>query len=526
MEGVRRQQLNLTPDGGSGSLLRGSEARFRYLADAAPLLVWMTRADGRLTYVNRRWLEFTGHSMEEQLAGGLYSGVHADDRLRSVERFEEAIAEHAHFSQEMRLQRVDGDFRRLFVTGTPWFDESGAFQGYVGTGVEVITRSSGSFVAIQEHRTDAVERLAGSVAHDFSNLLTAITCSAELLLTSLPDETLREDLETIRQSAERASTLTKQLLAFSGQQVMRPQVIDANVAVQDSERSLRALLGSTIALTFELEPNVGSVKTDPSQLNEILRHLALNGRDAMPTGGVLTVRTSTIDTMGGEFGPMPPLESGAYVRVTVADTGVGMDDETRRRAFEPFFTTKPRAAGRGLGLSTVYGIAVQSGGSVWIDSGPRQGTRVHVYLPRAADEKEPSKASEIEQRPEEDSILLVEDEQVVRALTKRILTQQGYNVLSAASGAEALEIWLEHSRSIRLLITDVVMPMVGGLELVSRLRGSRPDLPVLYVSGYTREATLPLESEVAVTRFLEKPYTVDSLISQVNELLPVKAKTT
>lgn len=523
MQNVSSQFLNLTPVGGSASLVRGSEALFRYLADAAPILVWMTRPDGRLTYVNRRWLEFTGHSLDEQLAGGLWAGVHTDDRARCLEHFEEAIEDHAHFSLEMRLRRVDGEFRRMFVTGTPWFNESGSFQGYIGTGVEVITRSSGSFMAIQEQRTDAVERLAGSVAHDFSNLLTAITCSVELLIGTAREDVERADLDTIRQSAERASTLTKQLLAFSGQQVMRPQVVDANEAVKQSERSLRALLGSSIALTYELDATAGRLKTDPSQLAEVLRHLALNGREAMPNGGVLTVRTMNVETMGGEFGPMPPLESGAYVRITVADTGTGMDDETRRRAFEPFFTTKPRSAGRGLGLSTVYGIVVQSGGSVWIDSGPRQGTRVHVYLPRVAEELPPAKLGTEEAGEKDDAILLVEDEEVVRALTQRILARQGYRVLVASGGSEALQLWLQHASSIKLLITDVIMPVVGGLELVSRIRAARPDLPVLYVSGFTREATLPLESDAATTRFLEKPYTVEGLVNAVRDILGAAA---
>lgn len=506
--------------------MRGSEARFRFIADAAPLLVWMTNAEGQLTYVNRRWLEFTGHSLDEQLAGGLYTGVHQDDRERCIPRFETALAERAHFSQEMRLRRVDGDYRRLFSTGTPWFDESGHFQGYIGTCVEIITRSSGSFSAIQATRSDLVERMAGSVAHDFSNLLTAITCSAELLLAAAgPSDPIRGDLETIRHASDRATALTKQLLAFSGKQVMRSELLDINDVVRDAEPSVRALLGNSVALTMELEHTLGRVRADRSQVAQILRNLALNGRDAMPAGGVLTIRTINVQTMGDEFGPTPALEAGAYVRLTVGDTGVGMDDETRRRAVEPFFTTKARAEGRGLGLSTVYGVVQQFGGSIWIDSGPRQGTRVHVYLPlmeEGAHEVVRPRASGA--LGTLDTVLLVEDEEVVRTISERILRAAGYAVLTARDAEEALTQWQAHAASIRLLVTDVVMPGMDGLELSTKIREARPDLPVLFVSGYTREAALPLDIQGPMTRFLQKPFTIDGLKSTVEEMLGKPAR--
>lgn len=521
MTNVRYPELGVTAAGGSAPPVRGSEARFRFIADAAPLLVWMTDGEGHLTYVNRRWLEFTGHTMEEQLVGGLYTGVHADDRERSIGRFSEAQANRAHFSQEMRLRRVDGEYRRLFCTATPWFDESGAFQGYIGTCVEIITRSSGSFSAIQAHRTDLVERMAGSVAHDFSNLLTAITCAAELLLAAAgPDDPSRIDLQTIHGAADRATALTKQLLAFSGKQVMRSEWLDLNEVVRADEPAVRALLGGSIALTMELESNLGRVRADRAQIAQVLRNLALNGRDAMPTGGVLTIRTINVQTVGDEFGPTPPLETGAYVRLTVADTGVGMDDETRRRAAEPFFTTKARAEGRGLGLSTVYGVVQQSGGSLWIDSGPRQGTRVHVYLPLMAEEgRDVVRPRNSGTFGERDTILLVEDEEVVRAITERILKNAGYTVITARDADEAIALWSTHAQSIRLLVTDVVMPGMDGLELATSIRTARPDLPVLFVSGYTREATLPLDLEGPDTRFLQKPFTIDALVTSVEEML-------
>lgn len=513
--------LSPSPSDQLASSVRGSEARFRFIADAAPLLVWMTDADGHLIYVNRRWLEFTGHSLEEQLGGGLYAGVHPDDRVRCAQAFDAALADRAHFSQEMRLRRVDGEYRRLFSTGTPWFDESGGFQGYIGTCVEIITRSSGSFNAIQAHRADALERMAGDVAHDFSNLLTAITCSAELLLGATKDgEPARADLEMIRQAADRATALTRQLLAYSGKQVMRHELVDLNEVVRAEESGVRALLGGSIALTMELAPALGRVRADRALIAQVLRNLALNGRDAMPAGGVLTIRTMIVQMMGDEFGPTPPLESGAYARLTVADTGTGMDDNTRRRATEPFFTTKARTEGRGLGLSTVSGIVQQSGGSLWIDSGPRQGTRVHVYLPLAEQE------TGIAVRPRNslgtgtiETILLAEDEEVVRAITERILRGAGYAVIPARDADEALAMWQQHAPNIRLLVTDVVMPGMDGVELATRIRETRPDLPVLFVSGYTRERTLPLDLEEPVTRFLQKPFTIDALVFAVHEML-------
>lgn len=521
MSNVDHLFLAGSPGEESSPPVRGSEARFRFIADAAPLLVWMTDAEGHLTYVNRRWLEFTGHSLREQLAGGLYTGVHEDDRARCIPRFETALADRAHLSQEMRLRRVDGEYRRLFSTATPWFDESGTFQGYIGTCVEIITRSSGSHSAIQAARSDLVERMAGSVAHDFSNLLTAITCSAELLLAAAgPSDPNRADLETIRHASDRATALTRQLLAFSGKQVMRSELLDINDVIRDAEPSVRALLGNSIALTMELEHTLGRVRADRSQVAQVLRNLALNGRDAMPAGGVLTIRTINVQTIGDEFGPTPALEAGAYVRLTVGDTGTGMDDETRRRAVEPFFTTKARAEGRGLGLSTVYGVVQQFGGSIWIDSGPRQGTRVHVYLPLVEEESgEVARPRTSGALGTLDAVLLVEDEDVVRSISERILRTAGYAVLTAGDADEALKVWQNHAASIRLLVTDVVMPGMDGLELSTRIREARPDLPVLFVSGYTREATLPLDIQGPMTRFLQKPFTIDALKSTVEEML-------
>jgi two-component system, cell cycle sensor histidine kinase and response regulator CckA len=359
----------------------------------------------------------------------------------------------------------------------------------------------------QSQKMEAVGRLAGGVAHDFNNLLTVINGCADLLLREAPADAQTHELaDEIRRAGEQAAALTKQLLAFGRRQIVAPTVLDLNDVVREVERMLRRLIGEHIELAVELDPAGGRVKADPSLLAQLLMNLAVNARDAMPQGGTLTVRTAQI---------------GDKVVVTVADTGVGMDAATRARIFEPFFTTKPVGEGTGLGLATVHSIVEQAGGAIAVESEPNRGTTFRIELP-ACHDVAPAKATVYVRRADlrsRETILLVEDEDLVRSLARRVLEGRGYQVYAAPCGAEALELFDQLPGRPDLVVTDVVMPGMGGRELAERLRDRQPDLPVLFMSGYTTDDVLRQGIQAEAVHFLQKPFTPDSLARKVRDVL-------
>ncbi|MFL5594407.1 MAG: PAS domain S-box protein [Gemmatimonadaceae bacterium] len=375
----------------------------------------------------------------------------------------------------------------------------------------------------QAQKMEAVGQLAGGIAHDFNNLLTAIRGYSDILMESLaPNDTRREDVGEISKAAERASGLTRQLLAFSRKQILQPRVVNINEVVAGLSSMLRRLIGEDIEMLTRTAPAVGQVAADVGQLEQVLVNLAVNARDAMPKGGRLTLETADVeldDQYGSRHGATVP--AGPYVMLAVSDTGIGMDRETRARVFEPFFTTKETGKGTGLGLSTVYGIVKQSGGFVWVYSEPGQGTTFKIYLPRLTSDAR-SVAPIPELTPESsgnETILLVEDEETVRNLATRILRKQGYTVLSARHGREAEGIAGEYRHDIHLVITDVVMPEMGGRDLAASLGALRPDVPILYVSGYTDDEIIRRGVLEPTMAFIEKPFTANALLRKVREML-------
>jgi PAS domain S-box-containing protein len=373
----------------------------------------------------------------------------------------------------------------------------------------------------QAQKMDAIGQLAGGIAHDFNNLLTVISTSAELAVDSLPpDARAVDDLQEIVRTADRAAQLTKQLLAFGRRQHRELRVMDLNDVLREMQRLLRRVIGADVSLVSDLAPALGMVRADEGQLQQVIINLAVNARDAMPDGGTLTLRTSMMTIRGEEAEHAGVVAPGSYVRISVADTGFGMDAATMVRAFEPFFSTKPTGQGTGLGLAVVYGIVRQSGGNVWIARTDTSGTRVDVCLPvvDAPAEARPARAA-APRTANGQMVLLVEDDDAVRALTQRLLGQLGYRVIAARDGGEALARWQESSQQVELLLSDVVMPGMSGHELAEMLRGDRPDLPIVLMSGYSRDRLSRSVADDHRLRRLDKPFTASELAERLADVL-------
>ncbi|MDQ3427791.1 MAG: response regulator, partial [Gemmatimonadota bacterium] len=428
-------------------------------------------------------------------------------------------------NQLVRIQGSDGSEKTLLSSALPIRRPDGEILGAIVLNQDVTEReaSEATLRLSREHlqharQLDAVGQLAGGIAHDFNNLLTGVLSYCDLLLQELGQgDPLRTDIEQIRHAGKRAATLTRQLLAFSRRQILRPKVLSLNSVVEDLEPMLRQLLGAEVSLAVELDPGLAPVMADPGQLEQVMVNLVVNARDAMPQGGQVTISTANRELHVAE----PGVPAGAYAVLAVRDTGVGMAPSTRARVFEPFFTTKEPGKGTGLGLSSVYGIVEQSGGHITVESSLAEGATFTIYLRKhAGPERSQAKKGQRKTLPlGTETILLVEDETAVRNSARRLLERHGYTVLEARHGVDALRLLEETGRNVDLVLSDVVMPEMGGRELVERLRAERPQLKVIYMSGYTEQAITSGGVLPPRTAFLEKPFTVDQLMRLVRELL-------
>jgi len=501
--------------------LRRSEMNFRSLVTNAPYGICRCDSAGQLLDVNPALLTMLGYSSARDLVGQHLGGLYLDthqwfelaDYLRSAAAFNGLIAE---------WKRKDGIGTVVRVSGRAVSD------GDTGTAFELFAEDVTERRALeqqlrQSQKMEAVGRLAGGIAHDFNNLLMVISGYSEFLLDRLgPDPALRGPAQEIAGAAQRASSLTRQLLAFSRKQMMAPKILDLNEVITENLKMLTRVIGEDIDLVMVPAATLGAVRADAGQIDQVIMNLAVNARDAMPSGGKLTIETSNV-SLDEEYSRFhAPLRPGDYVMLTISDTGMGMDSETQSHIFEPFFTTKgPK--GTGLGLSTVYGIIKQSGGYIWVYSESGKGTTFKIYLPRVPERAESpaavSIAESVATEPGTETILLVEDETNLRYLARQFLEKQGYRVIEAADGAVAMQIAVAHEGMIHLLLTDVIMPGMNGRELAQRISEIRPNTKVLYMSGYTENVIGHNGTLDAGVRLLQKPFTLRELKSKVREVL-------
>jgi two-component system cell cycle sensor histidine kinase/response regulator CckA len=518
----KRCLLTVVKDTTKGRQTEAELGRLNAVVERSKEAVLITDVDGTIAYVNPAFTEITGYTREQALRKNprfLKSGKQDHELYKDL--WDTLLAGKIWHGQ-MTNRRQDGSLYVQDTTIIPVQDNHGEASHFIAIGLDVTAQRKTEGQLRQAQKMETVGRLAGGVAHDFNNLLTVISGFAQLLKEGLEtDSPLLAYCEEVIKAGGRAAGLTRQLLAFSRRQLLAPQVLNLNLVVADMEKMLRRLIGEDIELVTVPRDNLGSVKADRGQIEQVIVNLAVNARDAMPQGGKLTVETANV-TLDESFAKTHTGATvGPHVMLAVSDTGVGMDAETLAHMFEPFFTTKEEGKGTGLGLATVYGIVKQSAGSIWADSEPGQGSAFKVYLPRndepvsevwrAVKQSKSTEGSE--------TVMVVEDEKALRSLVCKTLAAQGYEVLEADGPVEAASTIEHYAQPIHLLLTDVVMPQMSGKVLASHVVGLHPETRVLYMSGYTDDAVVRHGVLEANTFFLQKPFTLSALVQKVREVL-------
>ena len=480
-------------------------------------------ANAGIVYVNKAFTKATGYTYKEIVGQSrqVFHGPNTDPR--QLEKIRRALLNREAIHVEMVNYRKDGSEFWVDMTVAPIINEKNELTHFVSIERDATERKQLENALVQAQKMEAVGLLAGGIAHDFNNVLTVIISYSDLLLRLFSDqEQIRKYVEPIHMAGKRASDLTYQLLAFSRQQVLKPERVDLNRIVSEVEMMIRRPIGEDIQFSTLLAADLWPIEADPGQLSQVIMNLAVNARDAMPQGGTLTIETNNIVLNKSDGRISPELDAGEYVKLTVSDTGKGMDDETIHRIFDPFFTTKESGKGTGLGLSTVYGIVAQSNGGIYVRSDHGHGTSFEVYLPHA-DQYKGSNGTQLEPTmqatPGSATILLVEDDEIVRVLFHEELKNQGFKLLVASGGEEAIRLCRENPGSIDLLVTDVVMPDLSGPELVQRLQPFFPKMRVLYMTGYTDAVIAKHGLADDAIELMQKPFTVGALISKVQQIL-------
>jgi len=503
--------------------LRGSEERLALAVEATQIGTFdFSPQTGKLIWSKFARQHFGLSSGVEVTYDTFLRALHPADRDRVMQTLQDALryengGDYAHEYRTLGIE--DGQERWLSTWGRVFFDAQSQAVRVVGVILDITERKRLEQQLLQSQKLESIGRLAGSIAHDFNNLLTIINGYAHLVLAEMgPNDALRDSMEELSKAALQAAALTRQLVSFSRRQVAEPKTIVVNEFVKDYENMLRRLLGENIELVLSLDPHAGAFRADPGQIGQVLMNLAVNAKDAMPAGGKLVIESSS--TVVDEHFARTHLyvRPGQYVVLAVTDTGTGMSAEVKSHLFEPFYTTKEHGKGTGLGLSTVYGIVVhQSSGSIWVSSEPGQGTTFKLFFPFFGLETSPDSAENIERISSRgETILLAEDEAGVRKYTREILERYGYIILEASNGVEALSVARSHPGPIHLLLTDIIMPTMGGVDLTEKFNAEFPGTPVLFMSGYTDQI---MRHWNALSAYIQKPFTLSDLLTQVRELL-------
>jgi two-component system, cell cycle sensor histidine kinase and response regulator CckA len=503
--------------------LRASEELYRSLVETSPDAILLIGLDRRVRMANRQALALFGYDATEMIGRDRLELIAPESRESGGQNWRSVLEAGGTANVEYRVLRKDGSRIDAEVNASLIVDGRGTSQAVLAVIRDVTARKRLEAQFLQAQKMEAVGRLAGGIAHDFNNLLCVINGYAEMLLSDAGQgQATRQALGEVLKAGERAASLTRQLLVFSRQQVVAPQVLNLNAVVADTERMLRRLIGEDVELTCVMEESLGRVKADAGQVEQVLLNLAVNARDAMPQGGKLTIETMNVELDECYVRTRPNVRPGRYVLLAVSDTGCGMDEATQARIFEPFFTTKEPGKGTGLGLATIFGIVQQASGHLAVYSELGRGTAFKVYLPSVEEAVSagPSSRPGLPARLHgNETILLAEDDAAVRAMTRLVLQTHGYTVLEASNGDEALLVSESHAGRIALVISDVVMPGMSGRELVDRLAVLRPAMRALYLSGYTNDAVVRHGVLEAKTAFLQKPFGQDDLPRKVREVL-------
>jgi PAS domain S-box-containing protein len=513
--------------------LRQAEQRLRVMANNLKEMVVAYDMNRELIYANPAVEKMTGYTAAECTASAFLSWIHPDDRARMEAHFDSLFQGSSIENEEYRIITRDGQVKWLAATWGPMLDENGKQIGVQGSKRDITDRKRAEEALhesqaryLQAQKLESIGRLAGGVAHDFNNLLTVINGFSDLVYHKLrADDPLRQQVDQVRRAGERAAELTQQLLAFSRKQMIQPRPLDLNNVIDESQRMFRRLLGEDVQLIIRLQPGLGLVMADSSQMHQVLMNLVVNARDAMSDGGKLFIETAEVEITAHYVSKHPEATVGRAIVLTVTDSGMGMDSVTQQHIFEPFFTTKGAAQGTGLGLATVYGIVKQSHGWIMLYSEIGKGTSFKIYLPRISSglPEQPGAGTDATRLRGRETVLVVEDQEEVRAYAVSVLESYGYTVLDAPDGAKALAVAEYHGSPIDLLLTDVVLPGVNGRQLADQLTAIRPEMKVLYTSGYTQDVIAHrgvLDRDVA---YLPKPYSPEALAARIRSVLGMAA---
>ena len=507
-------------------LLEKERETFFPILHKAPYGIALIDNDGNFNYINPAFTNITGYTLEDiftrkdwfhraspfpEYRQEIINSLKRDVIQKSVERIFSIVCKKGEIKEiEFKPTLLDDD--RIVVILSDITERKRAEKEKAALQEELR----------QSQKMEAVGRLAGGIAHDFNNLLTVISGNCELSFLQLKGgDPLKENIQEIKRAADRATSLTRQLLAFSRRQILEPKVLDLNTIIKDLDKMLRRVIGENIKLVTLLSDGLGTVRTDPGWMEQVIINLALNARDAMPSGGKLIIETTNVELGESYAQSHLAMKPGRHVKLCVRDTGTGMSPEVRERLFEPFFTTKAKGKGTGLGLSTVYGIVMQSGGNICVHSEPGLGTTFEIYLPRVDESLEEMREKVTREEPPHGSetILVVEDEEDVRSLLVQVLEMQGYTVLETSCGEDALEVSKNRKEPIHMILTDVVMTGMSGRQLADQLLPLQPKTKVLYMSGYTDNEIFHHGVLEEGTNYIQKPFTIDGLARQVREVL-------